>query len=120
MRELSFIAPLHTNSGEDTAAALAITERELLASFGGFTREQGISGAWLDDNGREYEDASIRYVIASDWTEEALDRLRAIVAHFAFMAEQLSVYVKLASGDVEFINPTHVPPALSHAACTIH
>lgn len=105
MLESSFIAPLHDNNGNEVTAATWVAEAALLATFGGYTREDGITGAWRDGKGRVYHDESARYVVASDWTDESRAKLRAIVADFAWRAAQETVYLKLDSGAVEFVAP---------------
>lgn len=111
MRESSFIAPIADNKGNETTTAQWVAESALLGAFGGYTKESGISGAWRDPQGRIHHDESVRYSVAADWTPEARDKLRAIVSGFAWRAEQESVYLRLDSGEVEFIAPAEPPEA---------
>lgn len=116
MLEASFIAPLHTNDGDDTTTAQMVAEAGLLHTFGGFTRETGLTGAWRDPKtGATFHDESARYIVAADWTKEARDKLRAIAGRFAYMAAQEAVYLRTDSGAVEFIGPAPEAPRMTGA-----
>lgn len=105
-REASFIAPLATNDGASTEAAREAAEASLLDTFGGFTCETGINGAWRDpSSGRVYRDASVRYVVAAEWTDEQAAKLESIAADFAGAAAQECVYLSHADGSVAFVAP---------------
>lgn len=105
-REASFLAPLATNDGASTDQARDRAEAALLDAFGGFTCETGISGAWRDpSNGRVYRDASVRYVVAAEWTRDLEAKLEAIASEFCGAAAQECVYLNHADGSVAFVAP---------------
>ena len=93
MRECKIILPASGDPGE-----IRQVERDILSSFGGYTKAQA-QGAWADDNGIAVCEDVLVYTIAT--TDDG--QLQAIAADAGDALEQTSVYIKYCDGEVELV-----------------
>src|SRR5689334_731771 len=93
MREATIILPYH-------AIEARKLEADLLHYFGGFTAIP-CQGSWVDDTtGTRYDDTGHIYMVAMDDTLPNDARLERIAVEAGALADQLSVYIRFANGDV--------------------
>lgn len=105
MREASIILPRLDNNGADLGAVHSALQGALIAEFGGFTA-QTVFGGWKDEKtGAIYQEESLEYRIASDWTPADRVALDDLAALYCAKAGQLAVYVRHANGAVSFAAP---------------
>jgi|ERR1700688_2256890 len=97
--EQSFILPRRDNEGKSLQELHRAVRISLIRVFGGFTYES-VNGVWASE-GKEYDDESVRYHVAADWS--VLDWTQ-LVRGFCIQARQECVYTKLNNGEVRFID----------------
>ena len=103
-RLLTLTVPLADNDGDayDSSHFTRI-ESALLERFGGFTRV-AVSGAWIADDGRRYDDCSVRYETLTD-DGLAADWLTGYASVNARVLRQECVLVTATAVDrVEFVS----------------
>jgi hypothetical protein len=103
MREATLIMPAADNHGNSLSGLLQNLGGSLIETFGGFTVTPG-HGGWRADNGREFLEPVHVFTVAMDLDDENNARLRHIAESFGRAGNQLSVYVRFASGEVEIID----------------
>lgn len=99
MRRYTLLIPVADNQGNEYV--LDRIERNLANLFGGYSLLQGITvkGGWIDGD-RLYRDVSrIVFIIGSN--DEAMRDKVALLAH---NLGQLSIYLELPDGTIEFID----------------
>ena len=102
MRMAYFGLPSATNEGESLADVHAALQSQLVADFGGFSAFHGLGG-WCDPvTGKIHVEPGIGYHVAMAPSEENRAKLESIALFFGHMAEQLSVMVTHADGEVIF------------------
>ena len=97
LREYTILVPLFDNLGvafpDEVLAELRL---ELITMFGGCTRQDGLTGAWLQD-GVLYEDSNASFTVATARRDG-----RVLVEQFARRwgagLGQLAMYVRLPGG----------------------
>ncbi len=102
MREARLILPATDNAGHSLDLIHDALAQRLYEAFGGFTAIR-TDGAWIDDSGRLIREPGTAYDIAMSEDGECADKLRSIAADVCGRAEQDCVYIRLASGNVEFV-----------------
>ncbi|MBX6421758.1 MAG: hypothetical protein IRZ06_12240 [Nevskia sp.] len=101
MREAMIVIPKTDNSGRPLDALIDSALAAACDQFGGATAVPA-EGIWRSPtNGRVYREPVIQLMIAVDDT--AIPALRSLAAIIAREGEQESVYLRLPSGDVEFV-----------------
>lgn len=104
MKEALIICPKTDNEGNSTADVFAAAVQELILSFDGVTVSDA-EGHWRNSAGRTYHERVWQLHVACDetapWTNS---ELRDVASHILHDAKQQSVYLRLPSGDVEFIS----------------
>lgn len=98
MREARIIVP---NKPEHHHVARELRHK-LAHSFGGYTETIGYGG-WVDPRGELIAEAVIVYDVAMADTAENVTAIRALADHVRVAARQQAVYLRLPSGNVEFI-----------------
>lgn len=97
MKLFEIILPVLDNSGEDLSAAHDAFVSYLLDKFGGFT-SLDTKGAWKDDKGRVFRDASVTYRVAST---TSLWGLGAVAKARELFPDQLAFYVaEVGTGEI--------------------
>jgi len=102
MREASVIIPDCDNVGVSLAKVHDMFRARLMDHFGGFTAV-AVIGGFCGDNGTRYIEPGVEYRIAADWTPELDYKLSLACSVIAREGNQESVYLKLATGEVHFI-----------------
>lgn len=97
LREAMVIAPAGGGG-----AARETLERSLIDAFGGFTKSWA-DGAWRADDGRLHREPVMQYVVAMAPNRVNDLKLKYIAQRFGRDAQQISVYIRYASGDVELL-----------------
>lgn len=101
LREAVIVIPTTDNSGRPLDALIDAALVAACDQFGGATAVPA-QGIWRSPaNGRVYREPVIQLVIAVDDT--AIPALRALAAMIAREGEQECVYLRLPTGDVEFV-----------------
>lgn len=102
------ILPKLDNDGRPLDAVHFALELDLMEAFGGFTATES-RGGWIDaDDGKEYRDDGVLYLIAADFEAKGRRlrrRLENIAGRYAREARQVSVYVAHADGEVVLCAP---------------
>jgi hypothetical protein len=112
-REAALLFPKRDNDGADLSKVHAALRADLLTAFGGYTVSE-VSGQWRDsDTGAIYDDESLRYAVAAQWTPELTARLDSIARHYCAAAGQVTLYVMHAGGSVVFVTPEAAPVAVA-------
>jgi hypothetical protein len=101
MKEQRIILPQVSPEGRPLDLTRQCLERALLRNWGGFTLSTGCGG-W-EHNGRVYREPVWLFDVAAEDTADNRNRLRDVATWLARQADQQAVYVRHASGDVEFI-----------------
>jgi len=105
MREAILIAPLRDNDGLIISDLHEALTNELVTVFGGYTASPA-EGAWKGPDGMVQTENVVRFVVATPPDDR---RLLDIARTFAAKARQHSVYVRLADGEVYFVEPPKPP-----------
>ncbi len=103
LREGRFVIPTKDNSGKSTLAIVNKAITEAVNRFGGATAYE-IGGFWTDSNGLLYRDAGMAIDVAYEPSLANDQAFAAIATRAAIQAEQESVYIRLASGEVSIPN----------------
>lgn len=106
MREGLIILPQQTNEGESLDALRTATVADLVDRFGGATVRNAV-GSWRDDSGKLYQEPVWELVTAYEPTPDNDALLKAIAADVGRAANQLAVYLRYASGNVEILDTRH-------------
>lgn len=103
MREAVIILPDVTDS-HGQSVRRSFVQPELMLAFGGYTTEQ-CRGAWVDPaTNKTYRDENIRYTVAMDDTPINRENLRMIARRAGMRGNQITVYVRMPDGEVEFVD----------------
>jgi hypothetical protein len=98
LREYTILVPLLDNAGEPFGPeTFAQMEAELVARFGGFTRQDGMAGAWADRLGTVYRDRLCSDTVATA-ARNGKEQVITLARHWCLMLKQLAVYVRLPGG----------------------
>lgn len=106
LREARIILPRQDNNGVPLIPVKNVLEKKLLTSFGGFTRLEGMGG-WESNRvmhtRRLYQEYVWIYdiVVSLDWM--ASIKLKRIGLWLKKVANQESIYLRLPSGEIEFL-----------------
>jgi hypothetical protein len=103
MREALIICPKHGNDGADLLPVRAHVAKRLMRAFGGCTVREA-AGMWEGPDGADYCEPVWELVAACEPGPDAEATLRDCAADVARLGNQLAVYVRFPSGDVEIIN----------------
>jgi hypothetical protein len=107
MREAVIVLPVNFNDGKPMAAAHNWLRRKLSDTFGGFTAHEAVGG-WSTGGVVQIEPV-VRYVVACPTDKQARVTLRLIAADLQRMGKQEAIYLRMPSGDVEFIDGNVAP-----------
>ena len=77
MKFTTLIPKAYNDGTPVSEAVLDRLIKDLSEPFGGMTREDGIQGYWVDDDGTEYRDETIRISIVCD-RERLQETLKAV------------------------------------------
>lgn len=108
MREAQIILPLPPGGAswdevqENTRAHHQLKDM-LLRHFNGYTSTL-VSGAWRDSAGRTWPDESVAYTVAMEPTTDNEQVMRTAASWAGQAASQQCVYLRQASGEVEFVS----------------
>jgi hypothetical protein len=112
MREkVILLLPLTYNDG--SAVAKDVLERileELFINFHGYTVAGEVEGAYRMSSGSKQVDTCLEVWVASENDQGSLDQLRRMVASFASLLGQETMYFERTGSAVEFIGPNEVMP----------
>ena len=101
--EYSFLLPSCNNSGETYhTAQWQNLESKLVDQFGGYTRQAGFSGQWVNDNGVTLSDILVRYSVACELAD--YPALRKLVLQACVDWGQACVYLVCSSEYVELVS----------------
>lgn len=104
----AFLAPAALNDGTPTPrAVLDALEQQLTDAFGGFTRADGLVGAYRANSGAVMREPVISYVVAVPPDE--LDTLIAMVRDLGRTLRQEAMYFEHPGGRVEVLSPPREP-----------
>jgi hypothetical protein len=103
MREARIILPIADNDNESLATVHRELKRQLCTRFGGCTALD-VHGAWISDDGTLYDEPGVAYDVAMAPTEENGRAVLNIAKSIGQLANQIAMYVRLASGDVHIVN----------------
>jgi hypothetical protein len=82
----------------------SFVQPELMLAFGGYSTS-AIKGAWKDPaTNKVYRDESTLYTIAMEDTLVNRENLRTIARQACGRADQITVYVRMPDGEVEFVD----------------
>ena len=95
--------PLRDNAGVQLQEVHKVLRTQLLEAFGGYTQSL-VTGAWRGEDGKVYQDDSLKYEIAMDTGVSAGKKLVRIATVACASARQECVLVQLASGVVHFVD----------------
>jgi len=95
--------PLCDNAGLRLTEVHRVLRSQLLEAFGGYTQSL-VTGAWRGEDGKVYQDDSLKYEIAMDTGVSAGKKLVRIATVACGSARQECVMVQLASGVVHFVD----------------
>lgn len=113
MREGMVIVPQQTNDGRPLAHLQRHVIGRMVEAFGGATVREA-QGAWRDAmSGTLYVEPVWEIVSAYEPEDSADEILRDIGLDVAAKGEQLAVYIRLASGEVEFLEGAPVAQAIA-------
>ena len=97
LREYTVLVPLFDNAGVAFAAdLLAALRLELIETFGGCTRQDGLVGAWIDD-GVLYEDINASFTVATG-RPDGRALIEAFARRWGKRLGQIAMYVRLPGG----------------------
>jgi hypothetical protein len=102
VRLATLILPTVNNDGVDQSDTHATLQHALCTAFGGYTRTVG-EGGWLAPTGVVYSDPVAVYGIAMDDSPRNRSELESIAQYYGNLADQISVMVVHAAGDVAFL-----------------
>lgn len=100
--QASIIFPLIGNDGTPLRSIVKTAIAMAAAIGGGATADAGGTGFW-NDSGTPKTEPIVRVWIAALWDESNVEKLRAVAAWFAEMADQRSVLVDLPGIGVQFV-----------------
>lgn len=101
MKLATLILPTVNNDGVDQSDTHATLQHALCTAFGGYTRTVG-HGGWKH-GALVYNDPVAVYGIAMDDTPGNRAELESIAQYYGNLADQISVMVVHAAGDVAFL-----------------
>jgi hypothetical protein len=105
MRSYQVTLPEFDNAGESLASVHGDFRRDLVETFGGFTAVN-VSGSWRDARGGGiFEDTSVRYEVAADWSTPRAALLVDLVASYCVTARQLAIMVTDDTGESFLVEP---------------
>lgn len=102
LKQAYLAIPLFDNDGEPLANLHVWVSEHLLHEFGGFTSWK-MFGIGTLNNGRVKDDRGLVYCVAMEPSLKNAEKLREIARFVRRQAEQESVYIVLADGQVEFV-----------------
>ncbi len=108
-REAKIILPMVDNSGNSLETVHTKLGEELTMTFGGATVDFGQAGLWRNRFGEIKSEPVAIYLVAVNDDPEARTQLNEIAKRYGEQARQQVVYVRHASGEVQFHDLT--PPA---------
>ena len=111
LREARLIVPLFDNRGASLTDTLVKVEHRLTAVFGGCTVIRSVFGSWVDNGGKVFREPVYVFDVAVQDTHANRETLRAIAVFAAVHGRQQSVYLRLPSGDVEFVREARLAAA---------
>ena len=103
MKEFTIIMP------RDAGFAAEWLRTQFLDNFGGYTEHEA-TGAWKDPTGVVIFDHNAVFTVAVDDPGKHAETFRQMARTAGRMGEQQSVYLKLPSGGVEFIDTADKVP----------
>ncbi len=107
MQEARLVMPKADNDGNELDLLHDQLATRLCEEFGGFTATD-TRGGWIDESdGRLYREPGIAYDVAMEAIEDNDETLRLIAAEYCRRSAQICMYVRLASGSVEFITESY-------------
>ena len=101
-REARICLPQFDNNKCSLAGVRDQLAAVLAEAFGGFTLLEG-QGAWIGPEKQVYDGPVYVFEIACPDDGKTADALRFVVSMFKAIAEQEAVYLRLPSGEVEFV-----------------
>jgi len=107
MREkVILLLPLTYNDGSAVAKeAMEQILQELFVEFGGYTVAGEVEGAYAMRSGAKQVDTCLEVWITVESDDDSLNRLRRMVAWFAAVLRQETMYFERTGSKVEFIAP---------------
>ena len=102
MREACIILPIADNEGNGLDNVHSELKRDLCAWFGGCTVTKG-DGAWLNSQGKLYQEPVAIYTVAMEPSEANRFKLWDLARRLATDARQQAIYVRYADGSVDFV-----------------
>jgi len=100
--EYRFLLPIEFANGQFVPASqFSKLESKLVDTFGGYSKQAGIVGQWVDDSGLLFSDTSIQYSIGIE--PRLLGLLETIVEQACTDWQQACVYLAKSSESVKFI-----------------
>lgn len=111
-REAMLICPKMDNAGNSLEAVRKHLVKELCKAFGGATVSEA-QGAWVDPNSGELYDEPVWQIVSAVDVDDLIAemKLRSLAHWLCDAAQQLAVYLRQASGEVEIVTPERVPMA---------
>lgn len=106
MREAMIILPLADNNGASLEAVHTNLKKAIVKAFGGYTATASEGGWYSEETDTLYEEPGKAYAIACKDSVTVRNTLRTIAEDFATIAEQECLYLRLPSGEVEFVKPS--------------
>ena len=101
-RKFLFLVPLLDNEGQPfPASEWDWMTDELVVRFGGWSLDGRVEGAWRDDTGHVYRDASVRYSVAIE--EAKVAELFGFLGDVKARFRQLALYVEEPKTEVTFL-----------------
>jgi hypothetical protein len=108
MREALLVCPKATNNGKPLTGLLDDVAGKLIRAFGGCTIREA-TGCWLDEaSGKVFRDNVWECVAACDVNPNNDTILRSIAEFIGWRGEQLAVYIRYSSGNVEILDTSSV------------
>ena len=101
MVKATFLLPRHDNEGVwFESDEFTWFQNQLIVRFAGWTREEGICGAWLDEtDGQVFEDQHYRYTV---YTKD-LAGLESLLQDAKVRFRQRSIVIETAKSRVRFL-----------------
>jgi len=99
----SFYLPEYFNTGRPVPErVMRRIQDELIVRWGGFTIAGTVRGAWRDEDGRVYQDTSLKFELAM--RAEDLDDLRAYLRGLKDVLQQKAIYLEVSDQvNIEFL-----------------
>lgn len=107
MREkVILLLPLTYNDGTEVPKSVLEQILDgLFREFGGYTVAGEVEGAYAMRSGAKQVDTCVEVWVAAESNEESIERLRRMIASFATLLRQETMYFERTGSRVEFIAP---------------